>query len=323
MPHIIPSCGALVFAACIGLFPSLVSSIQPRSSVNGSLCASNNRDVIKNGTEIWPYQRYQSSNATPPYMQINATGEPLAPGLIFFGQENEASVAAVKQASPFIMTDDNELVWSGPIVNAANFRPQTLYNQSILTYWEGTGGAAEAGLASLGYGQVLLYDNTYQLIQTICLKLNLTQPDGVYAECEADTHESFITSHNSILVTAYNVTQADATSVGGPADAWVYDPLAVEVDIKTGDILFLWSPLAHVPINGTHYAIADFGLNASKPYDWFHMNSIQMHEGNYLINARNMFTTYYVSPEGDILWQIDGVNGGSFGSLPESGTFVS
>ncbi|PSR80927.1 ASST-domain-containing protein [Coniella lustricola] len=254
-------------------------------------------------------------------MQINATGESRAPGLIFFRQENAASTAAVEQVSPFIMTDDNDLIWSGPTITATNFRQQLLYNQSIITYWEGTGNAADAGLVGLGYGKVLLYDNKYELIQTICLQLNLTQPDGIESDCEADVHESYITNRNSILVTAYNVTQTDATSIGGPADAWIYDPLAVEIDIKTGEILFLWSPLAHVPINATQTAIDGTGVNASQPFDWFHMNSIQWDDGNYLINARNTWASYYVNSQGDVLWEINRFNGGTFGSLPENISF--
>ena len=280
--------------------------------------------MVKSDNDIWPYQKYQSSNATPPYMQINATGAPLASGFIFFGQEQAGAEEGVKQTSPFIMTDNNELVWSGPIESSSsNFRRQILYGESIITFWIGTGQAASAGLAGLGYGEVQFYDNTYQHIQTICLQLNLTLPDGVHSECDADVHESYITERNTILLTAYNVTRADATSVGGPADAWVYDPLAVEVDIKTGDVLFVWSPLAHVPINATHYPVDGSGMNSSQPFDWFHMNSIQLHNGNYLINARHTWTTYYVNPKGDIIWQIDGATGGSFGSLPENGLFVS
>lgn len=121
----------------------------------------------------------------------------------------------------------------------------------------------------------------------------------------------------------YNTTQADLSSVGGPKDGWVLDPLAVEVDINTNEALWIWSPLAHVPINSTKYPLFYAGTNTSNPYDWFHMNSIQPYNGNVLINARQTWTSYYVNQDGDILWELEGQNGGDFGPLPEGAQFVS
>lgn len=86
----------------------------------------------------------------------------------------------------------------------------------------------------------------------------------------------------------------------------------------------MWSPLAHVPINTTHSKLmSGQGSNSSDPFDWFHTNSIQSFEGNYLINSRNTWTSYYVNRNGSIEWTINGVDGGDFGSLPKDGQFVS
>lgn len=231
---------------------------------------------------------------------------------------------AAKVEAPFIMRDTGNLVWQGPVEATSNFRTQTLDNASVITFWSGSGGAATAETTSFGYGQVNVLDTTYSQIHTICPQLNLTlTPAGNTAECEADVHESYITPRNTILVTAYNTTTADLSSVGGPTNGWVLDPLAVELDIKTGEILFIWSPLEHVPVSQSQQAIGAAGKNLSNPYDWFHMNSIQSYGDNYLINGRNVWTTYLVNKTGDILWEINGYNGGDFGSLPKGGTFVS
>ena len=121
----------------------------------------------------------------------------------------------------------------------------------------------------------------------------------------------------------YNLTTTDLTSVGGPQVGWVLDTLAVEVNLTTNEPLFIWSPLAHVPVNESHVPLGSFGSNSSMPYDWFHINSIQSHDGKYLINSRNTWTSYYVNQTGDIEWRIDGKDGGDFGSLPDSVQFVS
>ena len=174
-------------------------------------------------------------------MQINGTGESTAPGLIFLGVAGACKATGVKQQAPVIMTDDNELVWSGPTGIAANVQTATLHGRPVISYWVGTGGAAAgANQAGHGYGRVVILDDTYKEIYSVCPRLNITMPDGVLVECQVDVHESYITPRNTMLVTAYNITQVDLTSIGGPRDEWVFDSLAAEIDIETGEVLFLW-----------------------------------------------------------------------------------
>jgi hypothetical protein len=146
-------------------------------------------------------------------------------------------------------------------------------------------------------------------------------PTGTTTTCDADVHESTITEDNTILLTAYNTSQADLTSLGGPSDGWVYDSIAVELDLRTKEPVFIWSPLAHVDVNLTHYDYS--GSNQTDPFDWFHMNSIQKWGDHYLINSRHLWRTYLVNRQGDIVWYIDGQDGGDFGSMPTNGNFVS
>ncbi|KAJ6015752.1 hypothetical protein N7540_010343 [Penicillium herquei] len=223
---------------------------------------------------------------------------------------------------PFIMTDAGDLVWSGPVTpDASNFRVQTLYGEPVITYWGGSGGAAESTSASHGYGHIVIHNSSYDQIGTICPNFNLTLPPGTDTPCQADVHESLITKDNTIIVTAYNTTKADLRDIGGPEDGWVLDPLVFEIDIQTSEILFSWSPLAHVPITDSRLPLDGAGKNTSNPYDFFHTNSVQPFEGNYLINSRSTWKTYLVDKDGNILWQIDGETGGDFGSLPEGGRF--
>jgi hypothetical protein len=174
-----------------------------------------------------------------------------------------------------------------------------------------------------GFGKVLVLDDTYTTIHTVCpVFQDFTLPPGVTAECHADVHESLITDRNTMLVTAYNQTTANLTSVGGPANGYVIDSIAAEVNMTTNEVLFTWSPLAHVPVNQSHYPLLGAGRNASDAYDFFHINAIQRVGDNYLINSRHTWSTYLVNPQGEILWEINGATGGDFGPLPEGGTFV-
>lgn len=291
-----------------------------------TICAADSRQIVSNGSDsdLWPWQEYVSSDSVPPFLLTTSTDEPLLDGLLVFNTAYGTAIPATKEQAPLIMTDTGDLVWSGPREASANVRVQSYNGSPVLTYISGQGTAGAAAVVGHGYGEIIVLDNKYDLIATVCPNFDhFTMETGVTAKCHSDLHESLITSRNTMLVTAYNTTQADLTSVGGPKDGWVLDSLAAEVNITTGEVLFMWSPLAHIPINGAHYPLRGQGQNQSVPFDFFHTNSIELVGENYLINSRHLWTTYLVSPEGQILWQINGLDGGDFGKLPEGAAFVS
>ncbi len=82
-----------------------------------------------------------------------------------------------------------------------------------------------------------------------------------------DFHESCVTQRGSILVTTYNYTQTDLTSVSGPADGWIYDGLLSEIDIKKQN-LSSQSAAAHVPIDATKLPLDGDG-NATYQFEIF------------------------------------------------------
>lgn len=284
------------------------------------LVAGNSQQVDLNNGTTWPWQFYQSSNVTPPYLSINRSSEPLAPGYIFIGQYGDGT-GGVKSNAPFIIGDDNELIWGGPPVAVYNFRSQNWKGKPVITWWESTATALNGADLGHSWGKVQIYDDEYRLINTVCPKLNLTLPTGTTADCDGDIHESLITDNNTILVTAYNTTQVDLTSVGGSTDGWVYDGLAVEIDLQTNEPVFIWSALQHLPVNVSRLAYTQ-GTQDS-PFDFFHINSIQKWGEYYVINSRHTWGTFIVDRQGDIVWYIDGADGGDFGSLPLNGNFVS
>ncbi|KAJ5116696.1 hypothetical protein N7456_001044 [Penicillium angulare] len=297
---------------------SVLSHTIATRKTSESLCAANSRQIVSNSSDIWPWQTYKSSNLTPPHLTINKTSEDLASGFLFIGQEDDSSTG-VEEVSPFILTDDNELIWGGPVGDSSNFRQQYWGEKSVISFWVGTGKAAYGADAGRGWGEVQIYDDEYNLLKSVCLQLNLTLPTGTTTDCDADVHESFITEDNTILLTAYNTSQADLTSLGGEKDGWVYDSIAVELDLETNEPVFIWSPLAHLNVNLTHEPFT--GSNLTDPFDWFHINSIQKWGDHYLINSRHLWRTFLVNRQGEIVWYIDGADGGDFGTLPTNGTF--
>ncbi|KAI9710253.1 MAG: hypothetical protein M1820_002746 [Bogoriella megaspora] len=278
-------------------------------------------DVGGNGsTAPWPWQIYKSSPFNPPVMEIKTNGGSLAPGYIVTTQANfRSNVTGAKEAAPLIMTDKGELVWNGPIVNSTNLRVQNYKGEPVLTYWSGLSTAG--GNVGHGYGNVTVLDTSYNVIGTVCPDLQVTIPGNETFDCKLDLHESFMTDRDTILVSAYNATPYDLTSVGGPKDGWTFDSLFFEIDPISNEILFRWSSQEHVPITHTHQPRNGVGANSSFPYDWFHINAVVNIGDHYLINARHTWETYLVDSKGNLVWTINGETGGDFGPLPDDAHF--
>ena len=274
---------------------------------------------IVNTPPTWPYQKFKSSPFTPPQFQITTNGQPLAPGLLFITPSEQSPIVATSDVAPLIMTDVGQLVFNGPIVDAANFRHAVYKGRNILTYWSGI--STDMGH---GYGNITFLDTSYNQILTVCPKLGLVTAENTEYSCDAgDFHESLTTDRDTIIVSAYNATQTDLTSVGGPKDGWIFDCLFYEIEPETGNIVFQWSAIEHVPVTASQQPLAGRGLNRSAPWDYFHINSIVNIGDEYLVNSRHTWTTFLLSSQGDIIWRLQGDTGGDFGPLPENGHFVS
>jgi hypothetical protein len=78
------------------------------------------------------------------------------------------------------------------------------------------------------------------------------------------------------------------------------------VDIESGEVLFEWHSLDHVGLEESYVK----PLNPEGPYDYFHINSIDVdHDSNLLVSARKTFTVYKVDREsGEIIWRLGGKN---------------
>ena len=216
------------------------------------------------------------------------------------------------------MTQDGELVWNGPTVNASNFRLVTFENKPTLTYWSGV--ATTGTNIGHGYGNVTFLDTAYNKIVTVCPDLGIVNPDGFPIPCQADPHESFVTDRNTLLVSAYNATPTDLTSINGTKDGWVFDCLFFEIEPRSGKILFRWSALEHVPVSKTFAVLGTAGTKEA-PFDYFHINSIINIGDTWIVNGRHTWSTYKLNSHGKIEWTLEGETGGDFGPLPTKGKF--
>lgn len=210
-----------------------------------------------------------------------------------------------------IVDVEGEPVWIQPASRDAqsarnyDFRPQQHDGQAVLTWYEGLGDGGH------GAGSFIMADSSYEEVATI------TTGGDIDAEM-ADFHDSTITSAGTMLVPGYIEREADLSDVGGPSDGWVYDGLIQEIDIDSGEIIFEWHSLDHIPLSHTE---ADFDKAKEEaeeddeeagteeaPFDYFHINSItEDDDGSLLVSARNTHAVYQLErSSGDVNWILGG-----------------
>ena len=193
---------------------------------------------------------------------------------------------------PEILNTHGNIVWFHAIPEtqtAADFRAQRYGGHQVLTWWQGT------GLGGLSCGTDYIYNDQFQQIATVRAGNGLC----------ADGHEFLITPQNTALITIYQKTTANLTSIGGPADQTVINGIVQEIDIATGQVLFQWNSAGHIPYSQSEQPLP---AKPSQPWSWFHLNAVKVDtDGNLLISARHTWATYKVDRlTGDVLWTLGG-----------------
>jgi hypothetical protein len=220
----------------------------------------------------------------PPAIHLDARAADMSPGYIFV-----APKLRVTQAGPEILDDNGQVVWFKPVdaKDVSDFRVQTYQGKQVLTWWRGR---APQGV---GGGFYVIYDSTYHKIAQVRAGHGLI----------GDLHEFRITSRDTALITVYKRRPADLRAVGGPKGGLVFDGIVQEIDIATGRVLFEWHSWPRV---GLKESYAQY--TPGRPYDYFHINSIEPEpDGNLLVSARNTHTLYEIDRRtGRILWRLGG-----------------
>ena len=231
-----------------------------------------------------------TSTLQPPPVKILTDTAGNKGGDIFISPFGDPTTYA--NGAEILSPNGKKIVWFHPAPAGeedADFRTQTYEGKPVLTFWQGT------GLGGLSTGEDYIYNDHYKLIATV----KAGNGDS------ADGHEFLLTPWNTALIISYTTATANLTSIGGPADQTVINGVVQEINIKTGKVLFQWNSADHVP-----YAQSEQPLPASAatPWDWFHLNAVKVDtNGNFLIDARDTWTTYEVSPRtGKIKWQLGG-----------------
>ncbi|GIJ82684.1 hypothetical protein Asppvi_001195 [Aspergillus pseudoviridinutans] len=262
----------------------------------------------------WPYMTLQTAPYEPPQIQITKSGT-TDPGYLFVGPRGNrpAGTAAL------IYDEDGNLVYQGPEQVTANFRVQRLFNQDVITFWAGN--MTDLGF---GYGSVHILDNTYREIYTVTLQGDFETPDDSVPDSYIDLHESHISARNTLLVTAYNVTQQSLTSIGGTPEDYMLDSLFYEIDIATNEVVHSWSALEHadqIALTDSKQGIDDDHGTHEQPWDAYHINSVELFDQGYLISMRHYWSGYYVHSNGTVMWQLSGEPGKGDFQLDQAGAF--
>jgi hypothetical protein len=197
-----------------------------------------------------------------------------------------------QQNGPMILDSQGQLVWFHPLKigqEASNLAVQRYHGEPVLTWWQG------AVVAGHGVGEDVMLDRHYHTVAVV------HAGDGY----SADLHEFRITPEGTAFVTSFNAVKANLSSVGGKAQgASAFDSVIQEIYIPTGQVLWEWHSLGHVPISDSYMGTP----TPNWPYDYFHVNTIQqLPNGNLLITARNTWAVYEIDrATGKIVWQLGG-----------------
>jgi len=244
-----------------------------------SACAFTGGAAAREGTTFLsrPYTALH-----PPSLAIQRRSSRDAPGYIFVAPKGGG------EQGPEIFDDRGRPVWFDPITGgneADDFRVQSYHGQPVLTWWQGT------GFGSLSHGTDYVADSSYHVVATV------NAGNGL----QADGHEFQLTPQGTALVTAYHLVPYDLSSVGGPANGEAIDGVVQEIDVATGQVLFEWHSLGHVPLTDSYQPV-------ESPYDYFHVNSVSLDsDGNLIISGRHTWTIYKVDRHsGQVIWRLGG-----------------
>ena len=198
------------------------------------------------------------------------------------------------QNGAMILNKEGTLLWFQPVPQgdmAANLQAQTFEGQHVLTWWQGYSGAG------VGAGEDVIENSAYRQIAVVRAANGLS----------ADLHEFRLTPQGTALITAYYPVYWNAADVHMSSRQIVLDSVVQEIDVKTGLLLFQWDSLDHVPLDDSYESAV---TSAGFPYDYFHINSVQLQpDGNLLISARNTWAAYEIDHRTSaIVWTLGGKN---------------
>jgi hypothetical protein len=229
----------------------------------------------------------------PPSVTLTRVGSgasaSMSPRFIFLAPTNDVPGGPAQQGL-MVLDRDGRLVWFAPVTSGKPFdlNAQFDHGRPVLTWWAGE----VTGAHGLGTGEVA--DSAYRTIGSVHAGGGLM----------TDLHELTLTANGTALITAYETTTTDLSSLGGPRQGRTFVGHAQEIDLATGKVLFDWNSLQHVGVGESYQPLPQHGDS----YDYFHINSVaECDDGNLLISGRNTWAVYKVDRStGRVLWRLNG-----------------
>lgn len=317
------SCFAMVYAASsLTTFydrflceeKKILSSVGLSSSCDCGKCGSvpypsnagyTTPNPILYGPQVWSF--VSEPDLHPMKITVNTYALETSSGFVFLAPYSFSSNAMYGQPGALIVDNGGNPLWFRPLDSPnlmnTDFRVQKLYGEPVLTFWQGTLATSPAytnsppGSSEPGSCYYIV-DNTYTVLHTVSAKKGWI----------ADIHEFLITPANTALFLSTKAIPMDLTPYGGPQDGYVQDFAIQEIDLQTGELIFFWDALEHIPLTDS-YEAASSATSSSNIWDAYHLNSIGL-TGNateIVVSGRNTWTIYTIDKTtNNILWQLGG-----------------
>jgi hypothetical protein len=211
----------------------------------------------------------------PPAIQVTTKSAAETPGYIF-----AAPYSGPGQDGPMIFDDTGQLVWFQSLpkgTQGTNLQVQQYEGKPVLTWWQGY-----IPPQGFGQGEEIVLNTAYHQV---------TRVDAGNGY-KADLHDFHIDAANdTALLTVLNPIHCDLSRVGGPQDGAVTDSIFQEIDLRTRLVRREWTALDHVALTDSYSS--PVGSSTEWPFDYFHMNSVDLQpSGELLLSARNTWALY-------------------------------
>ncbi|CAD0085061.1 unnamed protein product [Aureobasidium mustum] len=276
----------------------------------GAYFDTKNTQAFEHDFGSFPYKTFRSSDLISPILRRpNDSPQCHDDSYIFLTPRGYQ----VPHPAVTIMDGDGELVWEHCVDGQGyNLKVQEYMGQQVLTFWvgnDGVGGHGEGDYYMVRCATCLdcshllttrlQYNSRYEEIAKI------SALNGLHA----DLHELTVTPQGTGIMTIYEIYPITSPGFVDDTDVvWVWDCVFQEIDIATNELVFQWRASEHHSLEETYRKIGDEGRVSNRPWDWYHMNSIQKDElGNYLVSARYTHTITYIDGRtGAIIWILGG-----------------
>ncbi len=236
-----------------------------------------------------PDQQFHSRpDLRPPEMTVATLRDGTAPGKVLLAPKRRPG-----QRGAAILDERGRLVWWRPMrgdLVANDLRVQRYRGRPVLTWWEG-----RTNDRGYGAGTWVIADTSYREIARV------RAGNGSHG----DLHEMVLTAEGTALITVYEPFDTDLSLVNSPKGGQAMDSIIQEVEIPSGKVLWEWHSKDHVAL-AESMAVGPRTLKL--PYDYFHINSIDVYpDGDLLVSARNTWGVYKIDrPSGKVRWRLGG-----------------